>query len=86
MFLCLWTDIAQSYGGPRPSHARDFAATLATIAPHVSREHPQHPWSSADSTVQSRYRAVVHLYAPKATPIPQCPLRSQRAMRDALPW
>ncbi|MEJ8646398.1 hypothetical protein WKI68_44310 [Streptomyces sp. MS1.HAVA.3] len=79
LFLCLWMGIAQTYEGLPPSYARDLAAALATIDLDVSCEHPQHPWSTADSTVQSRYRAVVHLYARRTTPTPPCPPSSRPA-------
>ncbi|GAA3124742.1 hypothetical protein GCM10020254_85010 [Streptomyces goshikiensis] len=68
LFLCLWMGIAQTYEGLPPSYARDLATALATIDLDVSCGHPQHPWSTAESTVQSRYRAVVHLYAPQDHP------------------
>ncbi|MGW6781815.1 hypothetical protein [Streptomyces sp. NPDC054987] len=96
VFLCLWMGIAQSYGGLPPSYARDLAAALATIDLDVSCEHPEHPWSAADSTVRSRYRAVVHLYAPDDhpdTPVPaecsarelwECPVQYAQLAREAL--
>ncbi|MCX5612617.1 hypothetical protein [Streptomyces sp. NBC_01546] len=96
LFLCLWMGIAQTYEGLPPSYARDLAAALATIDLDVSCEHPQHPWSTADSTVQSRYRAVVHLYAPEDhpdTPVPaelsarelwECPVQYAQLARKAL--
>ncbi|NXY93845.1 hypothetical protein HYE82_05440 [Streptomyces sp. BR123] len=102
VFLCLWMGIAQTYEGLPPSYARDLAAALATIDLDVSCEHPQHPWSTADSTVQSRYRAVVHLYAPDDhpdTPVPaefsarelwECPVQyaqlAQKALADLEAW
>ncbi|MFE5522045.1 hypothetical protein ACFQ9Q_30635 [Streptomyces virginiae] len=73
LFLCLWMGMAQTYGGLPPSYARDLAAALATIDLDVSCEHPQHPWSTAGGTARSRYRTVVHLYAPDDhpdTPVP----------------
>ncbi|MFG2714134.1 hypothetical protein ACGFX2_26805 [Streptomyces goshikiensis] len=96
LFLCLWMGIAQTYEGLPPSYARDLAAALATIDLDVSCEHPQHPWSTADSTVRSRYRAVVHLYAPEDhpdTPVPaelsarelwECPVQYAQLAREAL--
>ncbi|MER6203759.1 hypothetical protein ABT234_41210 [Streptomyces sp. NPDC001586] len=96
LFLCLWMGMAQTYEGLPPSYARDLAAALATIDLDVSCEHPQHPWSFADSTVQSRYRAVVHLYAPDDhpdTPVPagfsarelwECPVQYAQLAREAL--
>ncbi|MFF9624722.1 hypothetical protein [Streptomyces griseosporeus] len=96
VFLCLWMGVAQSYGGLPPSYARDLAAALATIDLDVSCGHPQHPWATADSTVQSRYRAVVHLYAPDDhpdTPVPaglsarelwECPVQYAQLARQAL--
>ncbi|MFB6861467.1 hypothetical protein ACFCZQ_17390 [Streptomyces virginiae] len=96
VFLCLWMGIDQSYGGLPPSYARDLAAALATIDLDVTCEHPQHPWSTADSTVRSRHRAVVHLYAPDDhpdTPVPaelsarelwECPVQYAQLAREAL--
>ncbi|MEU3722854.1 hypothetical protein [Streptomyces sp. NPDC031705] len=96
VFLCLWMGIARSYGGLPPSYARDLVAALGTIELDVSCEHPRHPWSTADSTVQSRYRAVVHLYAPEDhpdTPVPaelsarelwECPVHYARLAREVL--
>ncbi|MEU8525598.1 hypothetical protein AB0C77_08365 [Streptomyces sp. NPDC048629] len=96
LFLCLWMGIAQTYEGLPPSFARDLATALATIDLDVSCDHPQHPWSTADSTVQSRYLAVVHLYAPEDhpdTPVPaelsarelwECPVQYAQLARKAL--
>ncbi|MGW2587142.1 hypothetical protein ACWCYZ_38670 [Streptomyces virginiae] len=73
LFLCMWMGMAQTYGGLPPSYTRDLAAALATIDLDVSCEHPQHPWSTAGDTARSRYRTVVHLYAPDDhpdTPVP----------------
>ncbi|WP_053632969.1 MULTISPECIES: hypothetical protein [unclassified Streptomyces] len=96
LFLCLWMGIAQSYGGLPPSYARDLAAALATIDLDVSCEHPQHPWSTVGDTARSRYRAVVHLYAPDDhpdTPVPaelsarelwECPVQYAQLTREAL--
>ncbi|MFD0268624.1 hypothetical protein ACFVGY_18940 [Streptomyces sp. NPDC127106] len=96
VFLCLWMGIAQTYAGLPPSHARDLAAALTTIDLDVSCEHPRHPWSTVDATVQSRYRAVVHLYAPDDhpdTPVPaefsarelwECPVQYAQLARKAL--
>ncbi|WP_327350578.1 hypothetical protein [Streptomyces sp. NBC_01304] len=96
LFLCLWMGIAQSYAGLPPSYARDLAAALATIDLDVSCEHPKHPWSTASSDVRSRYRAVVHLYAPQdhpETPVPvelsarelwECPVQYAQLTRKAL--
>ncbi|MET9426252.1 hypothetical protein [Streptomyces sp. NPDC003036] len=96
LFLCLWMGIAQTYEGLPPSYARDVAAALATIDVDATCGHPQHPWSTADSNVQSRYRAVVHLYAPDDhpdTPVPaelsarelwECPVQYAQLARTAL--
>ncbi|WP_367048440.1 hypothetical protein [Streptomyces sp. Je 1-332] len=96
LFLCMWMGIAQTYEGLPPSYARDLAAAVDTIDLDASCEHPQHPWSAADSTVQSRYRAVVHLYAPQDhpdTPVPaelsarelwECPVQYAQLARKAL--
>lgn len=96
LFLCLWMGIAQTYEGLPPSYARDLAAALATIDLDASCEHPHHPWSTANSTVQSRYRAVVHLYAPEDhpdTPVPaelsarelwECPVQYAQLAKVAL--
>ncbi|MFG2298302.1 hypothetical protein [Streptomyces sp. NPDC048603] len=102
LFLCLWMGIAQSYGGLPPSYARDLAAALTTIDLDVCCEHERHPWSTADSTVQSRYRAVVHLCAPDDhpdTPVPaelaarelwECPVQyaelARKALKDLQAW
>lgn len=72
LFLSLWTGIAQTYGGLPPSYTRELVAALDTIGPDASCEHPRHPWS-ATTHAQSRYEAVVHLYAPEDcpdTPVP----------------
>ncbi|MFJ3728273.1 hypothetical protein ACIPYQ_37685 [Streptomyces sp. NPDC090045] len=71
LFLCLWMGMAQTYGGLPPSYARDLAAALATNDLDVSCEHPQHPWSSADSTVRSRYRAGSTCTRRTITPTPR---------------
>ncbi|MGW6612297.1 hypothetical protein ACWGA0_02360 [Streptomyces erythrochromogenes] len=96
LFLCLWMGMAQSFGGLPPSYARDLAAALATIDLDVSCEHPQHPWSTVGDTARSRYRAVVHLYAPDDhpdTPVPaefsdrelwECPVQYAELARKAL--
>ncbi|MFB8393564.1 hypothetical protein [Streptomyces yangpuensis] len=96
VFLCLWMGISQSYGGLPPSYARDLAAALATIDLDASCEHPRHPWPAAESTVQSQYRAVVHLHAPDDhpdTPVPaelssrelwECPVHYAQLAREAL--
>ena len=75
LFLSLWMGIAQTYDGLPPSYARDLVAALDTIDPDASCEHPGHPWSATTQTthVDSRYEAVVHLYAPEDhpdTPVP----------------
>ncbi|MFJ6012159.1 hypothetical protein [Streptomyces sp. NPDC092952] len=96
LFLCLWMGVAQSYGGLPPSYARDLAAALATVDLDVSCDHPKHPWSAVDSTTRSRYRAVLHLYAPDEhpdTPVPaelsprelwECPVQYAELARSAL--
>ncbi|MFC0495143.1 hypothetical protein ACFFKE_09455 [Streptomyces mutabilis] len=96
LFLCMWMGIAQTYEGLPPSYARDLAAALDTIDLDVSCEHSRHPWSTAEATVQSRYRAVVHLYAPEEhpdTPVPaelsarelwDCPGQYAELARSAL--
>ncbi len=96
LFLCMWMGIAQTYEGLPPSYARDLAAALDTIDLDVSCEHSRHPWSAAEATVQSRYRAVVHLYAPEehpGTPVPaelsarelwDCPAQYAELARSAL--
>ncbi|MFG3115588.1 hypothetical protein ACGF4C_14390 [Streptomyces sp. NPDC048197] len=96
LFLCMWMGIDQTYEGLPPSYARDLAAALATIDLDASCEHPQHPWSAADSTTDDRYRAVVHLYAPEdhpGTPVPtrlsarelwECPVQYAELARTGL--
>ncbi|MFF2007762.1 hypothetical protein ACFVWY_01635 [Streptomyces sp. NPDC058195] len=102
LFLCLWMGVAQTYEGLPPSYARDLAAALATIDLDVSCDHPKHPWDTADATTRSRYRAVVHLYAPEEhsdTPVPaelsdrelwECPVQyaelARRALADLKGW
>ncbi|MEU9497931.1 hypothetical protein [Streptomyces sp. NPDC048196] len=68
----------------------------AAIDLDASCEHPQHPWSAADSTTDDRYRAVVHLYAPEDhpdTPVPsglsvrelwECPVQYAELARKGL--
>jgi hypothetical protein len=96
LFLCMWMGIAQTYEGLPPSYARTLAEALATIDLDASCEHPRHPWSTADANVGSRYRAVVHLYAPDShpeTPVPaelsdrelwECPVQYAELARRAL--
>ncbi|MFE7614465.1 hypothetical protein [Streptomyces sp. NPDC057496] len=102
LFLCMWMGIAQTYEGLPPSYARDLVAALDTVDLGVSCDHPRHPWSTADGTVQSRYRAVVHLYAPEDhpdTPVPaelsarelwECPVQyadlARKAQEDIKGW
>ncbi|MFJ9854479.1 hypothetical protein [Streptomyces sp. NPDC101150] len=102
LFLCLWMGIAQTYEGLPPSYARELAAALATIDLDASCEHSQHPWSTADDTTETRYRAVLHLHAPEDhpdTPVPaelsarelwECPVQyaelARRALEDLKNW
>ncbi|MGW2179720.1 hypothetical protein ACWCXX_16775 [Streptomyces sp. NPDC001732] len=96
LFLCMWMGIAQTYEGLPPSYARDLAAALATVDLDASCDHPKHPWSTADGSARSRYRAVVHLHAPEDhpdTPVPtelsarelwECPGQYAELARKAL--
>ncbi|MFJ4953137.1 hypothetical protein [Streptomyces sp. NPDC088760] len=96
LFLCMWMGIAQTYEGLPPSYARDLTAALKTVDLDVSCDHPRHPWPLAEATVQSRYQAVVHLYAPedhRDTPVPEelsarelweCPSHWAELARSAL--
>ncbi|MFJ2894250.1 hypothetical protein ACIO87_05120 [Streptomyces sp. NPDC087218] len=102
LFLCMWMGIAQSYAGLPPSYTRELAAALDTVDLDASCDHPKHPWSTADRFVQSRYRAVVHLYAPEDhpdTPVPaelsarelwECPVQyaelARKAQEDLQGW
>ncbi|MEV5361927.1 hypothetical protein AB0L12_03985 [Streptomyces cellulosae] len=95
LFLSLWMGIDQSYAGLPPSYARDMAAAVDTIGLEVSCDHQRHPWSTAEKTVESRYRAVIHLYAPEDhpdTPVPadlasrerwECPVQYAELARSA---
>ncbi|NEC52713.1 hypothetical protein G3I18_29810 [Actinospica acidiphila] len=80
VFLSMWMGIAQSYGGLPPSYARDLTAAMDTIDLDVTCDHPRHPWHTADATVESRYRAVLHLYAPDDHP--NTPVPADLASRD----
>lgn len=96
LFLCLWMGIAQTYAGLPPSYARDMAAAVGTIDLDVSCDHPRHPWPTAKSSTESRYRAVLHLYAPDEhpeTPVPaelaarelwECPVHYAELARESL--
>ncbi|MFF4080657.1 hypothetical protein ACFYZN_14810 [Streptomyces sp. NPDC001777] len=102
LFLCMWMGIAQSYAGLPPSYTRELVAALDTVDLDASCDHPKHPWSTADRFVQSRYRAVVHLYAPEDhpdTPVPaelsarelwECPVQyaelARKAQEDLQGW
>ncbi|WP_255310101.1 hypothetical protein [Streptomyces sp. DI166] len=96
LFLCMWMGIDQTHAPLPPSYTRDLTAALDTVDLDVSCEHSRHPWSAAGTATESRYRAVVHLYAPGEhpdTPVPaelsarelrECPAHYAELARSAL--